>query len=149
MSSSPEKSRFAEHLLEHDEPLPPSDYKAYRMNLENALASAERREKLAARTALAAFVVSAVLMFVVGSRVFGDPDPWSRNATVWSVSLGAIYAMASIVWPLALAVGFSRFRPRVKEIKEQIRDTGILALQSEIRELRKQVDAMSPRDDHA
>jgi hypothetical protein len=131
------------------EPLDPSEYKEYRMKLENALATAERREKLAGRVALTAFAVNCVLMFVGGSKVFGDFDPWSRDATIWSVTLGVIYCTAAVTWPLALAIGFSRFRPRVREIKEQIRDTSILALQSEIAELRKQISAISRRDDPA
>ena len=144
-----ETSRFAMQLLQQDEPLHPSDYKEHRMKLENALTTAERRDKLAARVAGTSFVVAIVLMFVGGSKVFGGFDPWDKDATIVSVTLGVIFAVASVSWPIALAIGFSRFRPRIREIREQIRDTGILALQCEIAELRKQISAIPRRDDPA
>jgi hypothetical protein len=146
MNSSPEISPFATQLLRQDQPLSSPEYTEYRVKLENALTKAERREKLAGRIAAASFAVSAVLMFVGGSRVFGSFDPWSKDATIVSVALGVVYALAMVVWPLALATGFSRFRPKVIEIKEQIRDTSLLALQSQIAELRNEIAVISRRD---
>ena len=84
-----------------------------------------------------------------GSKAFGGFDPWDKDATFLSVTLGLLYAIAMIAWPVALAVGFSRFRPRTREIKEQIRDTSILALQAEIAELRKQIALISRGSDSA
>jgi hypothetical protein len=144
-----ETSRFAMQLLQQDEPLNPTAYKEHRMKLENALTTAERREKLAVRVAGTSFVVAIVLMFAGGAKVFGSFDPWDKDATIVSVTLGVIFAVVSVAWPIALAVGFSRFRPRIREIKEQIRDTSLLALQCEIAELRKQISAISRRDDPA
>src|SRR5262245_42111422 len=139
MSSSHPTSHFAMQLLQQDQPLSTPDYTEYRMKLENALTAAERREKLTTWIAGISFFVAIVLMFVGGSNAFGAFDPWDKDATLLSVTLGALYAIAMIAWPVALAVGFSRFRPRIREIKEQIRDTSILALQVEIAELRKQI----------
>ena len=119
------------------------------MKLENALTKAERREKLTAWIAAASFVVALVLMFVGGSKVLGDFDPWGKDATVLSVTLGFLYVIAMIAWSLALAVGFSRFRPRIRDIKEQIRDTSLLALQVEIAELRKQIALIARGSDSA
>ncbi|MGE5138579.1 MAG: hypothetical protein ACM3JD_03870 [Rudaea sp.] len=65
------------------------------------------------------------------------------------MTLGVIYGVAMVTWPIALAMDFSRFRPRVREIKEQIRDTSLLALQCEIADLRMQVNVISRRDDQA
>ena len=149
MSSSHQTSHFAMQLLQQDQPLNTPDYREYRMKLENALTAAERREKLTAWIAGISFVVALVLMFVGGSKVFGDFDPWDKDATFLSVTLGGLYAIAMIAWPVALAVGFSRFRPRIREIKEQIRDTSILALQAEIAELRKQIAGISRGSDSA
>jgi hypothetical protein len=149
MSSQREPNPFVTQLLRQDTPLNDSEYKEYRMKLDNALKSAERRETMAGRVALAAFVVSAILMFVGGAKVFGDFDPTSQGATFVSITLGVIYVVAGITWPVALAVGFSRFRPRVREIKEEIRDNSILALQCEIAELRKEVAALSRRGEAA
>ena len=146
MPSTDDPGGFAEQLLQLDKPLSDSEYKEYRMNLEHALATAERREKLAAYIAGVAFVVAFVLMFAGGSRVFGSFDPWSKDATILSVTLGIVYAIAMLTWPIALATGFSRFRPRIREIKDQIRDTNVLALRSEIAALRKQMSAMTGGD---
>lgn len=146
MSSANKPGHFAMQLLQQDQPFSESQYKEYRMKLEDALTTAQRRERLVGHTAWVSFLIAGVLMFVGGSKVVGDFDPWSRDATILSVTLGAIYCIATLTWPLAIASYFSRFRPRVRDIKEQIRDTTILALQCEIAELRKQIGA-ARRDD--
>ncbi|MGQ0637339.1 MAG: hypothetical protein ACT4QC_22250 [Planctomycetaceae bacterium] len=148
MSSTRDPNEFAAELLLQGQPLDDSAYKEYRMKLENALASAERREKLTERIAVIAFVAAFILMFVGGTRVFGSFDPFEKEATIVSMMLGVVYVIANVVWPISLAVYFSRFRPRVREIKDQIRDTNILALQCEIDALRKQIAAMSPPAGH-
>jgi len=145
MPDSHDTSRFALQLLAQDQSLTDSDYKEHRMKLEQALTIAERREKWTVRVAGTSFVLGIILMFVGGTKVFGEFDPWSTDATILSVTLGLIYAISTITWPIALAVGFSRYRPRIREIKEQIRDTSLLALHSEIAELRKQIGAMAQR----
>lgn len=145
MSDSHETSRFAMQLLAQDQSLTDSDYKEHRMKLEHALTIAERREKLTVRVAGTSFVLAFILMIVGGTNVVGEFDPWSKEATILSVTLGVIYAISAITWPIALAVGFSRYRPRVRELKDQIRDTSLLALHSEIAELRKQIGAMAQR----
>ena len=116
------------------------------MKLEDALTTAQRRERLVGHAAWVSFLIACVLSFVGGSRVVGDFDPWEPHATILSVTLGVIYCISWVTWLLAMASYFSRFRPRVRDIKEQIRDTGILALQCEIAELRKQIGA-ARRDD--
>lgn len=113
------------------------------MKLEMALTIAERREKLTGRVAGVSFVVGLVVMFVGGSRVFGSFDPGSNDATIVSLTLGAIYWIAVIAGSVGLASYYSRFRPKIREIKEQIRDANILALQCEVAELRKQIGATS------
>ena len=147
MSSANNPGHFAMKLLQQDQPFSESQYKEYRMKLEDALTAAQRRERLVGHAAWVSFLVAGVLMFFGGSRVVGSFDPWSRDATVLSVTLGAVYCIAMIIWPLAIASYFSRFRPRVRDIKEQIRDTAILALQCEIADLRKQIG--TPRRDDA
>lgn len=149
MDNSRPANRLASQLLQLDEPLNDSQYKEYRMSLETALTLAQRREKRAAWVAGVAFAVSLILMFVGGSEIVGDFDPWSPRATFLSSTLGVIYFVANIVWPVSLASYFARFRPKIRDIKEQIRDTSLLALHSEIAELRKQVGAMSRRDEPA
>ncbi|APW63697.1 hypothetical protein [Paludisphaera borealis] len=144
MADSHHTRRFTSQLLQQDESLSDSQYKDYRMNLENALTAAERKEQLAAYVGAASFAVALMLMFVGGSAILGDFDPWSKNANPLSVTVGVIYCLASVTWPLALAVGFSRFRPAVGAAKERLRDAMILDLQREIRALRRQIAPASP-----
>lgn len=144
MTESP--SSFGKQLLRQDEPLNESEYKKYRKNLEDALNRAERNEKLVGRIALICFVVAIALMFVGGSRVLGSFDPWDSNATVLSVTLGVIYCAAGVVFWVALASYFSRFRPRTREAKDTIRDARVLELEHEIKELRKQIKEPSKQE---
>ena len=95
---------------------------------------------LVGRIAVICFVVAFALMFVGGSRILGSFDPWDSNATVLSVTLGVIYCAASVVFWVALASYFSRFRPRTREAKDTIRDARVLELEHEIKELRKQIE---------
>lgn len=149
MDSSHATNRLASQLLQLDEPLNDSQYKEYRMSLENALTLADRREKLLGRIAGSAFVVGVILMFVGGSKVAGAFDPTSKDATILSVTLGLIYVAASIVWPIALATYFARLRPKIRDLKDQIRDTSLLALLSEVAQLRKEINARTRHDDPA
>jgi hypothetical protein len=110
------------------------------------LRAAERRERLAGRVVVGSSVVGLTLMFIGGSRLLGDFDPWSKDATVVSVAAGVIYLLATALFFLSLASYFSRFRPRVRDAKERIRDLILLDLQRQLRELREQVGRGSPRD---
>jgi hypothetical protein len=147
MPSSHETSQFATRLLQQDDPLNDLAYKEYRMKLENALTTAERREKFAGRLAGVSLVVGVVLMFAAGSKLIGSVDPGDPDATILSVTLGVVYWLAVVAGLFSMAAYYSRFRPRIREIKEQIRDANILALQCEIAELRKQIGATSRRED--
>jgi hypothetical protein len=136
---------FASRLLQQDESLSDSKYQEYRMKLENALRVAERREKLAGRVVVASCVITVTLMFVGGSRLLGDFDPWSKEANFVSVAAGVVYLLATGVFFLSLASYFSRFRPGVKAAREEIRDAMLLDLQRQVRELREQGERRSSR----
>ena len=82
MSSGNNPGHFAMQLLQQDQPFSESEYKEYRMKLEDALTAARRRERLVGHAAWVSFLIGVVLMFVGGSRVVGDLDPWSRDATI-------------------------------------------------------------------
>lgn len=146
MTNSPQSSRLALQLLQQDQPLSESEYKEYRMKLEQELKSVERREKLATRAASVSIVLAFVVMIIGASGVAGDFDPWSKEATILSIPLGVTYVLAWVVFLLSVAATVSRFHPRIKDLKEQIRDASILALHGEIAELRKQVATLLPRD---
>ena len=85
MSSGNNPGHFAMQLLQQDQPFSESEYKEYRMKLEDALTAARRRERLVGHAAWVSFLIGVVLMFVGGSRVVGDFDPWSRAGPLMSV----------------------------------------------------------------
>jgi len=146
MTRPHDPDRIGSRLLGLDEPPNDLPYQEYRMNLENALATAERRARIAGHVAAASFAIAVLLMFVGGARLIGDFDPWSKEATSFSIAVGLVYVVACVTFPLALAVGLSRFRPGVQALKEQIRDTLLLDLRREVRELRAQVAALARRN---
>jgi hypothetical protein len=137
MANTHDPGRFASELLRQDEPLSDSEYQEYRRKLENALTAADRREKRAGRIVVASGVISLTLMFVGGSKLLGDFDPWSKDANVVSVAAGVVYLLATGLFFLCLASYYSRFRPAVRDAKERLRDASILDLQRQIRELRE------------
>jgi hypothetical protein len=147
MANRHDPSSFAARLLGQDEPLSDARYQEYRRGLDDALRAAERRERLAGRVATGSFVVSLALMFVGGSKLIGDFDPWSNGATVVSVAAGAVYLLATALFVLSLASYYSRFQPRVRDAKERLRDLVLLDLQRQIRELREQVGRGSQREE--
>ena len=109
------------------------------MSLELALNRAERNERITVHVCWIAFLLAVVLMFVGGSKVVGSFDPWAKDANPLSITLGVIYVLASITWPLALAVGFSRFRPRIKNLKLEMTDAKIDELQRQVEKLSQQL----------
>jgi hypothetical protein len=130
---------FGEELLKQDKPLKESDYKEYRMRLEDSLNRAERNERLVGRIVIICFVLAFVLMFVGGSQVLGSFDPWDNDATIFSVTLGVVYVVALVAAWVGLASYFSRFRPRTREAKENIRDAHMLDLERQIQVLRSEI----------
>jgi hypothetical protein len=137
MSNPRDTNRFASRLLRQDESLSDSRYQEYRVKLEIALQTAERREKLIGHVVVASCVVSFTLMFVGGSKLLGDFDPWSKNATTTSIATGVVYLLTTVLFFLSLATYYSRLRPAVKDAKERLRDERILDLQRQIEEIRK------------
>jgi hypothetical protein len=135
--SSP--TSFGKELLRQDERLNESEYKEYRMKLEDSLNRAERNEKLVGRIVAICFIVAFALMFVGGSQVLGSFDPWDDGATIISVTLGVIYCIAAVVFWVGLASYFSRFRPQTREAKENIRDARLLELERQIQVLRSEI----------
>jgi hypothetical protein len=147
MANRHDPSRFVARLLGQDDPLSDAQYQEYRRGLDDALRAAERRERLAGRVAVGSCAVSLTLMFVGGSKLIGDFDPWSKGASVVSVAAGVVYLLATTLFFLSLASYYSRFRPRVRDVKERLRDLVLLDLQRQIRELREQAGRHSGRDE--
>ena len=66
MSSGNNPGHFAMQLLQQDQPFSESEYKEYRMKLEDALTAARRRERPVGQAAWVSFLIGVVLMFVGG-----------------------------------------------------------------------------------
>lgn len=126
-------------LLQQDSSLHSPKYKEHRMQLEIKLQQAQWREKWTGIVVSIAFCLAIVLMFVNGSRLFGSPDPYDDSANVLSVSLGVLHAAAIAISGLGFASYYSRFRPAVRKLSDNLRDESIRELREEVSELRQQV----------
>ena len=120
----------------HDE----TKYEEYRMSLELALNRAQRRERIAFHVCWVSMLVAMVLMFVGGSGVVGSFDPYDDTATPLSITLAVIWTLANVAWPLSLASVYSRFRPRIRHLKQDASDARIDQLERSVEKLRERLD---------
>lgn len=138
------KSRIPENyrskLLQQDLSLYSERYKEHRMQLEHQLTHAESRERLTKRVVVGAFLVAAAVFPIIASRVFGGPDPYDKDATVFSVGAAVIYVAAWAVFFIGTASYYSRFLPQVRRAREELRDESIRELRREVAELRQLVE---------
>lgn len=142
MADSSRLNPFQTQLLRQDQTLNETQYKEYRMQLEQALTRVERREKVAMWVAYIAIPLAVALSFVGGSGVIGAFDPYDPQANPLSMTIAGIFILSLIAGPMGISSYYTRFRPKIKEIKDQIRDANILAIHSEVAELRKQVELL-------
>lgn len=147
MADTHDLNAFATRLLRQDSPPSDAEYRDYRERLAKALAGAERRVRVTGYVVVGSLIVSLALMYVGGSKLLGDFDPWSKGATFLSVTAGALYWLATILFFVSLASYYSRFQPKVRDAKEQLRDSVILDLQRQLRELREQAGPQADRSD--
>lgn len=141
MTDSPRKPNLSARLLEQEGSLTQTRYEEYRMKLETELDRRERRAKLVERIVKICLVVSLALTFVGGSGMIGSFDPWSDKATILSITLGVICVATTVIFWIGLASYFSRFRPAVRRIREDVLHQSIRELQSEVGELRREVSS--------
>jgi len=106
------------------------------MNLHLALKRAERGERIAFHICWVSMLLAWGLSLVGGLRIIGSFDPYDPAATLLSVATGLVFVLACIVFPLSLASLYSRFRPRLQRIRQEISDVEIGKLQREIKALR-------------
>ena len=133
------KRTLGERLLSEEIP-DQSQYEEYRMNLEQALQRTRKYEQITVHVCWITFLLGFLLMIVGGSQAVGPFDPTDADANPLSITLGVIYVLCMITWPLSLAVGFSRFRPRIKDLREEIRDAKLDQLEQEVRQLREKLE---------
>lgn len=134
---------FGSKLLQQDESLHSKRYKEHRMQLEHQLIQAESRKRLAKRVVIGASLLAAGLFPIVASRVFGSPDPYDKDANIFSVAAGVIYIVACAALFIGLASYYSRFTPRVSRAREELRHDSIRELRREVAELRQLVEGGS------
>jgi hypothetical protein len=134
---------FGSKLLQQDESLHSKRYKEHRMQLEHQLIQAESHKRLAKRVVVGAILLAAAFFPIVTSHVFGSPDPYDKDATVFSVAAGAIYIVACAVLFIGMASYYSRFTPRVSRAREELRVESIRELRREVAELRQLVEGKS------
>jgi hypothetical protein len=143
MTDSPDPRRFAADLLRQDESPTEAEYQAYRGKLDSALRASERWAKWTGRVVAASCIIGFVLMFAGGSKVLGDFDPWSQNATPVSVALGLVFALTIVVFLLSSTTYFWWLQPGVQGVKGRLRDANILDLQRQLSELRQRAEPTS------
>lgn len=134
---------LATKLLEQDWLPLDRDYGAYRVRLAQSIESAKRRERIAFWVCAVSGVIGFSLMFVGGTRVVGSFDPWSDDATMISIILGAVYLTSTIVFWVLLASYYSRFRPRTRQAREDLRDLQLLRLESQVATLQQHVSLLT------
>lgn len=148
MADAPTPGSFAARLLDQDPPPDAAAYAAYRAAVDAALARAGRRQQWAGRVVVASLVISLALMFVGGSGVIGDFDPYAKGATPLSIAAGVVYVLATGTFFVSLASYYSRFRPGVRAAEERARDLAILDLRRQLAEIRaRQPDPLPPPPD--
>ena len=144
MTDSQPSRTFGSQLIEQDQALHSPPYQEHRMQLELKLQQAHRQEKLALRVVVVSLVLALALTFVCGSRVFGSADPGDlgKGATWFSVSLGALHIISSIVFWVGLASYYSRFRPAVQQVSDHLRDEALRETRDELRKLQEQIETL-------
>lgn len=126
-------------LLEQDPIFQTPRYPEHRMQLEQQLQRAQRRERVLTWVVAAALLTAVATMPLVATQTFGAPDPFDKRATVLSVTLGVIYVLAQAVFFIGMASSLSRFLPRIRRLREALRDEAIRESREEVRALREEV----------
>lgn len=138
-------SSVSSKLLAQDPWIQGGNYDEYRAKLARTIEAAQGRERLAFWVCTVSGVLSFLLLFVGGSKVTGSFDPWSKNATVLSVTLGAIFVVSSVLFWVLLASYYSRFRPLTRQAQENLRDIQQLQLAARIEELQAELAQLKER----
>ena len=142
MSDRQLPENFRANLLRQDESLHSERYKEHRMQLEQSLTQAESRERVTKRVVVGAIVVIAILFPLLASHVFGSPVPFDKDATVLSITAGAIYTIAMAMFFVGLAANFWNL-PRLRRTRKGLQEETIRDLRHELAELRQLVEGYS------
>ena len=113
-----------------------SAYEEYRASLDRALMRVERRGRITFHACWVSLLLAWGLSLLGGLRAIGSFDPYDKTANASSIAMGAIFVLACITFPLSLASLYSRIRPRLQRIKDDIRDAQTGELQREVEAVR-------------
>ena len=134
---------FRSELLRQDELLDSERYKEHRMQLEHQLARAESRERLAKHVVIGAILVATLAFSILGLRGFRGADPFDKEATAFTIAVGVAYTLAWVVFFVGVASYFSRFLPRMRRAREELREETIRELRREVADLRQLIEGRS------
>ena len=142
MAESPDLNSLSSRLLAQDSLVAENEYRDYREKLARSLDAARRNERIAYWVCAVSGVISFLLMFVGGSGVMGDFDPWSKDATPLSIALGVTYVTSSILFWVVLASFYSRLRPGTRRAEESLRDIQMLQMAARLDSLQKDIGSL-------
>jgi len=131
---------FGSELLRQDELLNSERYKEHRMQLEHQLARAEARERLSKHVVVASILVATSAFFILASRGFRGAVPFDKDATAFTIAVSVAYTLAWVVFFVGVAAYFSRFLPRVRRAREELREETMRELRREVADLRQLVE---------
>jgi len=151
MADGKQHRSFAELLLAQDQPLSESQFKEYRMQLEEKLASAVRLEKRVRLVAIVAWIAAIVLPLAVAVvdriargmsplppiRLGIPPEVHAAPGTFASV-LGVIYMVTiSFAWLVGLLY-LIKSRPSLRRAREEYQAALLADLQRQIAEIKRE-----------
>jgi hypothetical protein len=142
MTSSDKSNNFQTLLLQQESSLSRQPYQEHRMQIEARLDQAERYQKYAKTTGFVAILVAAALFPIVASGTLGGADPYDKDANLISVSLAILYFITCGVAAISIASFYSRFAPRARQAREDLRDEMLQEMRQELAELRDQVSQL-------
>ena len=156
MSNDKSRKTFSELLVDQDEPISESQFKEYRMHLEQKLTAAKRSERRVRITAIIAWLVAILLPLGVvvidrfGRGMFLLPpirlalpvEVHAVQGTIGNV-LGVFYMVTIFVAWLIVLVYLIKSRPAFHRARDEYQAALLADLQRQVTELKRQ---SSPAD---
>ena len=139
MNTLNKSNSFQTLLVQQEYSLSRQPYQDHRMQVEARLAQAERYQKHSKVVGFIAILLAAGMFPIVASGAIGSADPFDKNANILSVSLALLYIVACIVGAVSVASFYSRFSPRTRQAREDLRDEMLREMRSDLAALREQI----------
>ena len=131
MTESHHGKKFAEELVSQDDEVSRFDFGGFRMNLEQTLASIERRAAAVRRASLIAS--AAFVVFCVATMLLAQP-PWVQ-------AVCAVCSYASLITAgVLLGLYWHKYRPSLEGARSDLQLSMIADLQRQVAALSKRLD---------